>query len=276
MRYIKLLLTLFCLTAWTFAAPKTITSSVAFQDPQGNVLANGQIIFTLSSPCNLIGGGQVVPTVVTVTLTAGGLIPGATTITANDQCQPTGTTYGVKIYNSNGLLVSAPCAPGGWIISGASPIDLSQETCVNIPDPGLGSPVLQNPSAAQTITGQAFNLSSSAPFTANGTVNFVQGLQQNGTALGQNCGTTTICGNTATALMRVVFGSVALSSGTPSTATVTGFSPAFTSTSTFFCMATNATTAADSVKIVNASSSSITITGPNTVTDTINYVCVGT
>jgi hypothetical protein len=94
--------------------------------------------------------------------------------------------------------------------------------------------------------------------------------------IAKDCGTTTTCSATdISSTVRIIKGSVALASGTPSTATVTGFSPVFSSTTSFVCTGTNATTQANPVKITNASASSITITGPNTVTDTINYICVG-
>jgi hypothetical protein len=96
------------------------------------------------------------------------------------------------------------------------------------------------------------------------------GFQQNGTAIGIFCGTTTSCANTAEPLTRQVYGTVTLSSGT---ATITGFSPAFTSSSSFVCTGTDGTSAA-AVKVVNASASSITITG--TGTDTVGYICTGT
>ena len=115
-----------------------------------------------------------------------------------------------------------------------------------------------------------------APNAFGGIVNAQSGLQQNGTALAINCGTTTSCANTAAPLAHIVYGSAPLVSGTPSTAVVTGISPAFTSTTSFACSADEATTAANGVKIVNTSTSSITITGPNTVTDTISYICIGT
>jgi hypothetical protein len=94
--------------------------------------------------------------------------------------------------------------------------------------------------------------------------------------IAKDCGTTTTCSATdISSTVRIFKGSVALVSGTPSTATVTGFSPAFSSSSSFVCTATNATTQANPVKVTNASASSITITGPNTSTDTVNYTCVG-
>lgn len=95
------------------------------------------------------------------------------------------------------------------------------------------------------------------------------------------CGTTTTCANTVqNGTLRVVNGSVALASGTPSQAVVTGISPAFTSTSTYNCTAapegTTAAVAAAGVAVSKTSSSSITLTGPNTVTTVIDYVCYGT
>jgi hypothetical protein len=106
--------------------------------------------------------------------------------------------------------------------------------------------------------------------------NSVVGYQQNGTPLGIACGTTTTCAATAAPLTHIVYGSAPLVSGTPSTAVVTAISPAFTSITSFVCGLTEGTTAANGVKVVNTSTSSITITGPNTVTDTIYYMCVGT
>lgn len=91
------------------------------------------------------------------------------------------------------------------------------------------------------------------------------------------CGTTSTCAATAiTSTLNIVAGAAPLVSGTPSTVTVSGFSPAFTSTTSYACTVTNQTTATNSaLKVVNASASSITITGPNTLTDVIGFVCVG-
>lgn len=93
----------------------------------------------------------------------------------------------------------------------------------------------------------------------------------------QDCGTTGTCAATnISSTLKIVKGSVALSTGTPSTAAVTGFSPAFSSSSSFVCNVSNATSATGNLlKVVNDSSSAITITGPATVTDVVNYICVG-
>jgi len=90
------------------------------------------------------------------------------------------------------------------------------------------------------------------------------------------CGTTSTCAATnISSTAKVVTGSAALVSGTPSTVTITAI-PAFTSTTSFNCAVTNQTNAANNLlKVVNTSTSSITITGPNTITDTVGFVCAG-
>ena len=67
-----------------------------------------------------------------------------------------------------------------------------------------------------------------------------------------------------------------LASGTPSTlvVTLTG-SAAFSLSTSYNCTVTNKTAAADSLKISYSSGSSFTITGPNTVTDGVSFICVG-
>lgn len=84
------------------------------------------------------------------------------------------------------------------------------------------------------------------------------------------CGATATCSptNTSTAL-KIFYGSAPLAGGT---VTVTGFSPVFTSTSSFTCTVTDGT-ATNAARIQYISTSSITITG--TTTDTVNYICIG-
>lgn len=93
----------------------------------------------------------------------------------------------------------------------------------------------------------------------------------------QSCGTSAACSPSLLAASQIVFGSVALVSGTPSTATVTGISPAFTSNSSYKCVLDNQTSAVNNLVAVTsyASGSSFVITGPAVLTDTIGYVCVG-
>ena len=114
-------------------------------------------------------------------------------------------------------------------------------------------------------------LGATAPNTVKATtVNATTGFQVNGTALVSSCGTTTACSNTAVGTARTLTGSVALTSGT---ATVTGISPAFTSTSSFVCTCTDRAATPAACSVQNASTSSITVKG--TGTDTVNYMCIG-
>jgi hypothetical protein len=75
---------------------------------------------------------------------------------------------------------------------------------------------------------------------------------------------------------RTIIGSAPLSSGTPSTVTVTGINPAFTSSTSYKCTLSEETDATSNpLRITYSSGSSFTITGSDKVTDTIGYVCSG-
>lgn len=94
------------------------------------------------------------------------------------------------------------------------------------------------------------------------------------------CGTSAACSpSLVPAADWAFFGSCALSSASPSTCSVSAMSPAFTSTSTYWCTATpqgaTAAIAAAGVAINKTSGSAFTITGPNTVTTTIDWRCQG-
>jgi hypothetical protein len=89
------------------------------------------------------------------------------------------------------------------------------------------------------------------------------------------CGATVACAGTTQSGVKIAYGTAPLTSGTPSTATLTALP--FTSSSSYSCSAEETTTATNNLlKVANASGSSTVITGPNTVTDVIAYVCVGT
>lgn len=125
-----LFLLLFFASPLLATTPDTITSSVCFQDSQANCLASGQLTLDLSQPARVTsGGGQVAPLRVSVTLDSTGKIPAGTLIWGNDQLTPSGTTYHLRVFNSNGLLASDI---GVVIIQGASPVDLSQLTPVSV------------------------------------------------------------------------------------------------------------------------------------------------
>jgi hypothetical protein len=94
-----------------------------------------------------------------------------------------------------------------------------------------------------------------------------------------NCGTTTTAACTAQIPPIIHTGQFALTSASPSVATITGLSPAFTSSSSYVCSlsptGTTAAVAAGGMAINYVSGSSFTVTGPNTVTTQANYVCIG-
>jgi hypothetical protein len=114
-----------------------------------------------------------------------------------------------------------------------------------------------------------------APFSIASTTP-VTNLNVANAARMQFCGTTVACAATALTSSQVVFGSAPLSSGTPSTAVITGISPAFTSSTSYKCLASDVTTITNQVVAVTYSSgSSFTINGPATVTDTVEYICAG-
>lgn len=144
---------------------KTITSSVAFQDEAGNPLANGSLILTLPAGVYEIaaGGGQVVGQSVTVNLNNLGKIPGTPQIWASDELSPQ-VPYTVTICGqANGL---GAVASATWLITGVSPIDLSQMVSTQ---PGLSfaAPVVYDVAQGGSLQA-AYNAKAAA---GGGTVN---------------------------------------------------------------------------------------------------------
>lgn len=90
------------------------------------------------------------------------------------------------------------------------------------------------------------------------------------------CGATTgatTCANTSGgATARVIGGLATLASNS---AVISSISPAFTSTTTFSCSSNDSTTVGNPTKVVNTSSSSITITNTTGASDLVSWVCVG-
>ncbi len=98
-------------------------------------------------------------------------------------------------------------------------------------------------------------------------------------AVAQYCGTTTTCAHTSIgSTLKIVTGSAALASGSPSIAAVTGMSPAFTAAGDYSCTAQDTADQTVPIGVLSAgyvSGSAVTFTGPNTVTDVIRYICIG-
>lgn len=93
-----------------------------------------------------------------------------------------------------------------------------------------------------------------------------------------DCTTATPCTNTAATVERQVIVRGTLVTGTPSTFALTGISPAFTSATSYNCVAQDTTTIANNIGVLTAgyvSGSAVTFTGPNTNTDTFRGVCTG-
>ncbi len=91
-----------------------------------------------------------------------------------------------------------------------------------------------------------------------------------------SCGATsgaTTCANTAVgATSHVVIGVATLASNA---AALTGFSPTFTSSATWSCVANDITTRANPVQMIPQSGTAATITNTTGASDVINYVCAG-
>lgn len=93
-----------------------------------------------------------------------------------------------------------------------------------------------------------------------------------------DCATTAACPSTAQTAIRTVIGRGTLATGSPSTYAVTTISPAFTSTTSYVCIAQDSVTIATNIGVLVAgyvSGSAVTFTGPNTNTDTFRFTCTG-
>lgn len=132
------------------AAPaKQIKTTVGFQDPEGNLAASGVLILTLSQNAEVTAsGGQVFAKPQVFKLDTSGLIT-QTAIWFNDELTPSGTTYGAKLYASNGSTLLADF--GQWSFTGAGPLDLSTLT-PSSSSVSYSAAVLLSPSGSQTIT----------------------------------------------------------------------------------------------------------------------------
>ena len=105
------------------------------------------------------------------------------------------------------------------------------------------------------------------------------GTTAGGVASAASCGTTTTCSAAAAvANVQERWGTVALSSASPSVATVTTLT--FTSNTSYVCTATpegtSAAIAAGGVAVSRTNGTTVVFTGPNTVSTVIHYRCIGT
>jgi hypothetical protein len=91
------------------------------------------------------------------------------------------------------------------------------------------------------------------------------------------CGTVAACASTPRISPIVIVGSAPLNNASPSAVTITGLSPAFTSSASYKCSVSDETAVlADVPQITYVSGTSFTITtATNTITDQVGYVCAG-
>jgi Pectate lyase superfamily protein len=141
-----------------------------------------------------------------------------------------------------------------------------------LPD-ATGNVVLD--SATQTLTNKTLTSPVISAITNTGTLTLPTATGTVSLATMQSCGTTATCAHTNIVGGQIVYGSAPLVSASPSTVTIAGISPAFSSSTSYFCIAQDVTTGTNPVNVANVSGSSFTITGPNTVTDTVSYQCTG-
>jgi hypothetical protein len=88
-----------------------------------------------------------------------------------------------------------------------------------------------------------------------------------------SCGTAAACSPVFTTNARIIYGSCTAAAAT--TCTVTGIAPAFTSSTSYYCQASDATTIATTFKITYASSSSFVFTTTGSTSDVFNWICEG-
>jgi hypothetical protein len=244
---------------------------------------------TCTAPCPATGGGLAAGTN-TYQVTATGADGGETTVGNTVTCVTTsgsGTcnlswtpVAGATSYNVywDGLTRKAThittdtysdstagcCNTGPSVATGTGSTTV-MSTQVVTPQIVLSGPLSGAVSFAATINGSFTANRHDALPDSSGTVSL---------AADYACGATSTCAATLVTGARTFYGDAALASGSPSTVTIIGFSPAFTSTSTFECTATD-NTSQSALKVSKVSTSSITITGPNTVTDDVSYICKG-
>ena len=209
---------------------------------------------------HLNGGGSVFSVASTGAITTASNVTGLT-ITGN-QLTSTGniTAAGTGIIQFSARSRAVSAADGRLTLSTSTNTLLTRLT--------FGAETTSFPAFTMSGTGISTTLGDG---TAGGT------LTAGNIAAMQSCGTTSTCSATAIATgARIVYGSAPLVSGTPSTVTISGISPAFTSNTSYKCTMSDQTGVATALfSITYVSGSSFTITGGTALTDTVGYICAG-
>lgn len=258
---------------WTLMTP---TTGLLAGDGKGGTIANTNPIVasTATSVVDSNSNSVLLPIATASAVDQLSITNGATANPATVLLSTTGTDSNINLAltaKGTGIIVSNDPMSFAGSSTGSAAIGVAAAAGtpaqINLPvATGAVDSVLQSNGATPQVTSWQ---------ATTGTGNL---LRATAVPNAQFCGTTTTCSATAITGAQIVYGSAALVSGTPSTAAVTGISPAFTSASSYSCTLNNKTTRANDVSVLVAgyvSGSAFTITGPDTVTDVVNYVCVG-
>lgn len=128
--------------------------------------------------------------------------------------------------------------------------------------------------ATQTLTAKTLTAPVIATISNTGTETLP--TNTGGIPVLYSCGATTgatTCANTSGGATARVFSGIATLAS--NSAVISGISPAFTSTATFACTSNDQTTIGNPTKVLNTSSSSITISDTTGASDAVAYVCIG-
>jgi hypothetical protein len=183
------------------------------------------------------------------------------------------TMRDTTLFSMTGITASDSIANGTQGMTGVTAFGItSQGTRLNTI---LASPAFAFPQVSSACsTGSA----SRSYLCADSVTGFtVQNSNNNGPDFVGNVLNFAVGGGAPVKKPHIIFVSGTLTSGTPSTSTITFTgTAAFTSLSTYSCVVNNNTAQANPLKVTYTSGTSATITGPNTVTDAWSGVCFGT
>lgn len=190
--------------------------------------------------------------------------------------------------STNLTTVNFPASSGAVTLTMPNTADtmVGRATTDTLTNKTLTSPILTGPSSntyAATATTNQLLLGTTNVTTYNaaspaGSVTVDLPNTAGGVASSATCGTTTTCSAAAaTVNMQERWGTVALSSASPSVATVTTLT--FTSNTSYVCSVTpegtTAAIAAGGIAVSRTNGTTVVFTGPNTVTTIVHYRCTG-
>lgn len=241
--------------SWTFTGNQTFTGTVS---TTGGT-TSGAITVTAATPSITTSAGQTN----TGFLQINGKTSGATKITTADATAQT-VTISTAAQTSGASTLTIPDQAG---VSRNFVFDSLTQSLSNKTFPTAGVGFTNATSGTITLA---------APTGALGTPTLTLPTYSGGAVVGFSCGSTgsgnQTCSPTAVnGLMHAYNGQSTLSSNA---ATIT-FPAAFTSTTSFFCVANDVTTRANPVQMVPASASTATITNTTGASDVIQWLCLG-